>query len=79
MVWQYVKPGGILIYSTCTIHPGENEKMVEWFTGQYPFITESLTPYLPKALHETADKGYMQLMPGIHETDGFFFARLRRV
>ena len=79
VVWQYVKPGGILIYSTCTIHPGENEKMVEWFTGQYPFITESLTPYLPKALHETADKGYIQLMPGIHETDGFFFARLRRV
>ncbi len=79
VVWQYVKPGGVLVYSTCTIHPGENEQMVEWFTKQYPFVTESLTPYLPKALQETADKGYMQLMPGNHETDGFFFARLRRV
>lgn len=77
-VWKYVKPGGILIYSTCTVNPDENEHMVEWFVKQYPFVLESLTPYLPGALSEEGKDGMLQLFPGIHETDGFFLARLRR-
>lgn len=79
VVWQYVKPGGILIYSTCTVNPGENEKMVEWFTSAHPFEKKSLSPYLPKALMEEGAEGMLQLFPGIHETDGFFLARLERV
>lgn len=78
VVWQYVKPGGILLYSTCTIHSGENEAVVKWFIKNYPFETESLTPYLPGELTDDGKKGYLQLVPGIHKTDGFFFARLRR-
>ncbi len=78
VVWQYVKPGGILIYSTCTINPGENHKMVEWFTEHYPFKLQNLAPFLPNALKEEGTGGMLQLFPGIHETDGFFLARLKR-
>lgn len=78
VVWQYVKPGGILLYSTCTIHTGENEEIVKWFTEGYPFVCESMAPFLPEGLREEGEKGYCQLIPGIHETDGFFIARLRR-
>lgn len=77
-VWQYVKPGGVLIYSTCTVNPGENEENVRWFLANYPFVAESLSPYLPEPLQEEGKSGMLQLLPGIHETDGFFIARLRR-
>lgn len=79
VVWQYVKPGGVLIYSTCTINPDENEHMVEWFLEKHPFFQlESLSPFLPKVLKEEGKGGMLQLLPGIHQTDGFFLARLRR-
>jgi len=79
VVWQYVKPGGILIYSTCTINPGENEEMVEWFAKTHPFVTEELTPYLPEALKGEGKNGMLRLFPGCHKTDGFFLARLKRI
>lgn len=77
-VWQYVKPGGILVYSTCTVNPGENEENVRWFTERFPFEAESLVPFLPEKLKEEGKDGMLQLLPGIYETDGFFIARLRR-
>lgn len=78
-VWQYVKPGGTLIYSTCTINPQENEENVRWFLEQYPFTAEPL----PETFAGFADerdrqKGMCQLLPGTHGTDGFFIARLKR-
>lgn len=60
--WQYVKPGGVLLYSTCTIHKQENSLMAAWICGQFPFVLEE----------------ERQLLPGTDETDGFYFARLRR-
>ena len=75
----YVRPGGTLIYSTCTIGHMENEDNIRWFEQNYPFRLESLDPYLPRDLHRlTTEKGYLQLLPGIHETDGFFIARFRK-
>lgn len=61
-VVRYVKPGGTLMYSTCTINAGENEKMVEWICEQFAFEKNRM----------------VQLLPGIDETDGFFYAGLRR-
>lgn len=79
-VWQYVKPGGVLVYSTCTIHKQENQDMVSYITENYPFRTESLHPYLPECLrNREAEEGSLQLLPGIHESDGFFIARFRRI
>ncbi|NLZ80867.1 MAG: class I SAM-dependent methyltransferase, partial [Clostridiales bacterium] len=77
VVYKYVKVGGTLIYSTCTINKEENEENVIWFTENFPFVLEDLTPYLPSAL-DGLEKGYTQLLPGIHNTDGFFIGRLKR-
>lgn len=78
--WKYVKKGGTLLYSTCTISREENEDMVEWLLNNAPLAMESLDTYLPKALlSETTKKGYLQLLPGVHDCDGFFIARLKRV
>lgn len=79
VVWQYVKPGGILIYSTCTVNHGENEENVKWFLEQFPFRLQSLSPFLPKELAEEGENGMLQLLPGIHKSDGFFLARLQRL
>lgn len=74
---SYVKPGGTLIYSTCTITPEENQENVGWFTQHYPFQLETLDPWIPSVFHnEDTAKGYLQLLPGIFQTDGFFLARL---
>lgn len=77
---QYVKPGGILMYSTCTINHIENLDNVNWLLENYKeFELESLDTCLPDCLKSaTTKKGYLQLLPGEHKTDGFFFAKLRR-
>lgn len=76
---NYVKPRGTLIFSTCTIAKEENEENMMWFLKNYPFRLESLDPCLPKDLHsETTALGYLQLLPGVHKTDGFFLAKFRR-
>ena len=78
-VQAYVKPGGILIYSTCTIHQGENEENVDWFLRNFPFEAISLEDNLPMKLRGgTASRGYIQLLPGIHASDGFFIAKFKR-
>lgn len=78
VAWKYVKPGGVLVYSTCTINPQENDEMVKWFIQNHPFSLESLSPYLPEELSEEGKEGMLQLFPGIHESDGFFIARMVR-
>lgn len=78
VVWRYVKPGGVLVYSTCTINPAENDHMVEWFVKEHPFKLQSLSPYLPDELREEGKGGTLQLFPGIHPSDGFFIARMVR-
>lgn len=78
-VQRYVKPGGILVYSTCTIRREENEENVRWFLENFPFAAEDISGRLPNVPErETAEAGYVQLLPGIHNTDGFFIAVFRR-
>ena len=48
---EYVKPRGVLIFSTCTIAKEENEENMMWFMNNHPFKLESLDPYLPEELH----------------------------
>ena len=79
VVSSYVKPGGVMIYSTCTVNQTENEENMRWIEKELGFTLENLDPFLPKKLHnDTTNKGYLQMLPGIHKTDGFFLARFRK-
>lgn len=76
---QYVKHGGTLIYSTCTINPAENEENFRWIVDNFDFEAVDLREELPENLKiDTAKDGYIQLLPGIHPCDGFFIGKLRR-
>jgi len=78
---RYVKPGGILVYSTCSLDVRENEKIVEAFLAENRnFRLEPMDEVLPEALKtkEGAKEGILRLYPHIDGTDGFFIARMKR-
>jgi len=73
---RYVKPGGTLLYSTCTLLQTENEGVVDAFLKTNPdFYKENLP--LPAVFPENTS-GCLTLVPGEYDTDGFFICRLRR-
>ena len=72
---SYVKVGGHLVYSTCTINTLENEGVMEEFLTQNPnFVLEDVAPFLPFA----AEGPMVTLLPHVYDMDGFFIARLRK-
>ena len=75
-----VKDGGTLMYSTCTVNPGENMDNVHWFLKEYPqFELDDITENLCKELRsDVIEKGCIQFFPGVHDCDGFFIARLKK-
>jgi 16S rRNA (cytosine967-C5)-methyltransferase len=79
-VKKYVKVGGTLIYSTCTIHGQENMDTVQWFLDtNAEFESVSVKPYVCEMLQKDVKAGCLQLLPGIHESDGFFIAKFKKV
>ena len=73
---RYVKPGGVLMYSTCTVLRRENEEIVEGFLKDHgDFSLEKLPLPSPLPYNET---GMLTLIPGQYDTDGFFICRMRR-
>lgn len=80
-VKNYVKPGGNLIYSTCTIHKEENMDNVHWFLKENKeFKLESISNLLCEELREYVEEdGCLQFLPGVHKSDGFFIAKFKRV
>lgn len=72
-----VKRGGILLYSTCTVSHRENIDNVKWFCSEFDFEPEPIQ--LPEGIsYDTAEMGYVQILPCDYGMDGFFIARLRR-
>ena len=61
-VCRYVKPGGTLLYSTCTVHKEENEENTRWFLAGHPFVL----------------KKEVQMLPGMGLWDGFYIAKMER-
>ena len=75
---KYVKKGGTLIYSTCTIQDTENIEVVKAFLQKNKNF--ELTPINEVNVDlDNQDKGYMKIYPNIHGMDGFFIAKLIRV
>ncbi len=73
---RYVKPGGVLLYATCTVLRQENQDVVMDFLSQHrEFRREPLS--LPGPVGEQPE-GMVTLWPHLHGTDGFFFAKLRK-
>jgi len=80
VVQNYVKEDGILIFSTCTVNQNENQGNREWFLKNFEFEAENFDAYLPEQLKsETTQDGYLQLLQGIHLSDGFFLSKFRRI
>ena len=71
---KYLKSGGTLVYSTCTVFPEENEKNIESFLSRHPDFY--LEPWSVGDI--SAKSGMITLLPHIHKTDGFFIAKLKR-
>ncbi|NLD46985.1 MAG: 16S rRNA (cytosine(967)-C(5))-methyltransferase RsmB, partial [Clostridiaceae bacterium] len=77
---RYVKPNGVLVYSTCTIEPEENEEIIKKFIDKNnEFMCENISSHLPSELiKDSAKDGYVQFYPNIEGIDGFFIARMKR-
>ena len=73
---RYVTPGGLIMYSTCTLVHAENEGMVEEFLRDHPEF--HLEPLPLPANFPKNESGMQALIPGEYDTDGFFISRLRR-
>ena len=87
-----IKADGVLVYSTCSLEPEENEQNMSWFLEEHPeyepddlepfFSTEILDLWSGQAhfpeTRKQLNNGYIQLLPSRHGSSGFFISRLRR-
>ena len=79
VVSRYVRPGGTLIYSTCTVSRQENQEQRQWFLDHFPFSPKGIGPLGGLETEEgTMRDGYVQLLPGVHPCDGFFIAAFEK-
>jgi 16S rRNA (cytosine967-C5)-methyltransferase len=74
---RVLRPDGVLVYSTCTLLPEENEAVVESFLRESPQFVLASPPEAPEEIRDLLDSsGYLRCLPHRHDTDGFFAARL---
>ena len=71
---EYLKPGGVMVYSTCTLCPDENERITDAFIEEAEdFEYEGFS-----VGDLTSESGKLTLLPHVHGTDGFYIARIRK-
>lgn len=86
---EYVRPGGTLMFSTCTVNSSENLENAEWFAKKFPFTMTDFSQLVPDDLASpSTEKGYLELLPGRVAPpeskekelnfDGFFIAKFVR-
>ena len=77
--WKYLKKGGTLIYSTCTLNKKENIENMRYIEDNFPLKPADISKYVPEEFcGGTAKDGYLQMLPGIDGSDGFFISRFER-
>jgi 16S rRNA (cytosine967-C5)-methyltransferase len=75
---QWVKPEGVIVYSTCTIHPAENEEVITQFLINHP-DWQIVPPTADNpAAHFVSDRGWVKVLPHEHDMDGFFMVKLQK-
>jgi 16S rRNA (cytosine967-C5)-methyltransferase len=75
---RYLKPGGVLVYATCTVEDMENEDVVRRFLDEHRnFVFDRASNFLDREL--VSSDGYFRVWPGQEQMDGFFAARMRRI
>ncbi|WP_096440599.1 16S rRNA (cytosine(967)-C(5))-methyltransferase RsmB [Alteribacter populi] len=80
-VWPLLKPGGILVYSTCTIDKEENDHVVDTFltNERRAILDETMQERLPEKMKRLeSERGTLQVFPDDRETDGFFIAAIKK-
>ncbi|HBY20544.1 MAG TPA: 16S rRNA (cytosine(967)-C(5))-methyltransferase RsmB [Clostridiales bacterium] len=65
---EYLKPNGVLLYSTCTLSKRENMDNINWFIKNFDFKLD---------ISDNLKQGYIELLPHIYDTDGFFIAKMK--
>ncbi|MEC5320203.1 16S rRNA (cytosine(1407)-C(5))-methyltransferase RsmF [Brenneria populi subsp. brevivirga] len=75
-----LKPGGVMIYSTCTLNEQENQQVCHWLRQTFPTACEfePLTDLFPGAELSATQEGFLHVFPQIYDSEGFFVARLRK-
>lgn len=75
-----LRPGGTLVYSTCTLNRDENEDVCLWLKAQYPDAVEflPLNDLFPSAQEAITQEGFLHVFPQMYDCEGFFVARLRK-
>lgn len=77
---EYVKPGGVLVYSTCTLNLEENQNLIwDFLECHQQFKLEDPSPFVPDNLKDAVKDSMIQLIPSLHQMDGFFISRMRRL
>ena len=73
---NYIKDNGVLVYSTCTINNDENINQITKFLNNNPKFELQSFKISNKMIDQTQNRGYLQLLPSVHGTDGFFIAKM---
>ncbi|MCC5605559.1 16S rRNA (cytosine(967)-C(5))-methyltransferase [Nostoc sp. CHAB 5834] len=75
----FVKPGGVLVYATCTLHPAENEEVISAFLAESPnWQIESPSDFESPTSAYSTPEGWFKVWPHRQDMDGFFMVRLRK-
>ncbi len=76
---EWVKPEGVIVYSTCTLHPAENEEVITQFLENHSDWKIVPPDASNPAAHFVSDRGWIKVLPHEHDMDGFFMVKLQKI